>query len=115
MRRRCYSGAELVVNVSSSPFRVGVVSTRREMLATRSSDNQATLVYANTVGAQDGLVFDGGGHGRSSPLTFEPERGKVSMNFCPTQAAARFLDQVPRAVSRPGEISGSDDDATDRP
>jgi NAD+ synthase (glutamine-hydrolysing) len=61
MRRRCYSGAELVVNVSSSPFRVGVVSTRREMLATRSSDNQATLVYANTVGAQDGLVFDGGG------------------------------------------------------
>ena len=62
MRRRCYSGAELVVNVSSSPFRVGVVSTRREMLATRSSDNQATLVYANTVGAQDGLVFDGGGY-----------------------------------------------------
>lgn len=62
MRRRCYSGAELVVNVSSSPFRVGVVSTRREMLATRSADNQAALVYANMVGGQDGLVFDGGGY-----------------------------------------------------
>lgn len=62
MRRRCYSGAELVVNVSSSPFRVGVVSTRREMLATRSADNQVTLAYANMVGAQDGLVFDGGGY-----------------------------------------------------
>lgn len=61
MRRRCYSGAELVLNVSSSPFRVGVVATRREMLATRSADNQVTLAYANTVGAQDGLVFDGGG------------------------------------------------------
>ncbi|HSK78903.1 MAG TPA: NAD(+) synthase [Thermoanaerobaculia bacterium] len=61
MRRRCYSGAEIVINVSSSPFRVGVTSTRQEMLATRSSDNQATLVYANTVGAQDGLIFDGGG------------------------------------------------------
>jgi NAD+ synthase (glutamine-hydrolysing) len=61
MPRRCYSGAELVVNVSSSPYRVGVDSTRREMLATRSADNQATLAYANTVGAQDGLVFDGGG------------------------------------------------------
>lgn len=61
MRRRCYSGAEIVVNVSSSPYRVGVTSTRKEMLATRSSDNQATLVYANTVGAQDGLIFDGGG------------------------------------------------------
>lgn len=61
MRRRCYSGAELVVNVSASPFRVGVVSTRREMLATRSADNQTTLAYANWIGAQDGLVFDGGG------------------------------------------------------
>lgn len=74
MRRRCYSGAEMVVNVSSSPFRVGVVSTRREMLATRSADNQATLVYANMVGGQDGLVFDGGGfvfqHGR--PLLEAP-------------------------------------------
>ncbi|HEY7214473.1 MAG TPA: nitrilase-related carbon-nitrogen hydrolase, partial [Thermoanaerobaculia bacterium] len=61
MRRRCYSGAEVVVNVSSSPFRVGVVSTRREMLATRSADNEVTFAYANMVGAQDGLVFDGGG------------------------------------------------------
>ena len=31
------------------------------MLATRSADNEATLAYANMVGAQDGLVFDGGG------------------------------------------------------
>jgi NAD+ synthase (glutamine-hydrolysing) len=61
MRRRCYAGAEVVVNVSASPFRVGVVSTRREMLATRSADNEVTLAYANWVGAQDGLVFDGGG------------------------------------------------------
>lgn len=62
LRRRSYSGAEVVVNVSSSPYRVGVVSTRREMLSTRSADNQVTLAYANTVGSQDGLVFDGGGY-----------------------------------------------------
>ncbi|HWN45598.1 MAG TPA: nitrilase-related carbon-nitrogen hydrolase, partial [Thermoanaerobaculia bacterium] len=62
LRRRSYSGAEVVVNVSSSPYRVGVVSTRREMLSTRSADNQVTLAYANTVGAQDGLIFDGGGY-----------------------------------------------------
>jgi NAD+ synthase (glutamine-hydrolysing) len=60
MRRRCYSGAELVVNVSSSPFRSGVGATRHEMLATRSSDNQTVLIYANAVGGQDGLIFDGG-------------------------------------------------------
>jgi len=61
MRRRCYAGAELIVNVSASPFRMGVLATRREMLATRSSDNQCTLAYVNLVGANDGLVFDGGG------------------------------------------------------
>jgi NAD+ synthase (glutamine-hydrolysing) len=61
MRRRCFSGAELVVNISASPYRVGFVHGRREMLATRSADNQATLAYVNRAGAQDGLLFDGGG------------------------------------------------------
>jgi NAD+ synthase (glutamine-hydrolysing) len=61
MRRRCYSGAELVCNLSASPFRLGMVETRRETIATRAADNQATVAYANLIGASDGLVFDGGG------------------------------------------------------
>ncbi|MHB8874888.1 MAG: NAD(+) synthase [Myxococcaceae bacterium] len=61
MRRRTYSGAELVLNLSASPFRVGVVSTRRELIATRAADHQCTIAYANAVGANDGLIFDGGG------------------------------------------------------
>jgi len=61
MRRRCYAGAELVLNLSASPFRNGVVATRREMIATRANDNQATVAYVNLVGENDGLVFDGGG------------------------------------------------------
>ncbi len=62
MRRRSYAGAELVLNLSASPFRLGVVDTRREMIATRAGDNQVAVVYANLVGANDGLVFDGGGY-----------------------------------------------------
>ena len=61
MRRRCWAGAELVLNVSASPFRVGVQETRREMIATRAADNQATVAYCNLFGGNDGLVFDGGG------------------------------------------------------
>ncbi|EYF00650.1 NAD(+) synthase [Chondromyces apiculatus] len=61
MRRRCYSGAEVICNLSASPFRAGVQSTRREMIATRAADNQCTVAYANMVGGNDGLVFDGGG------------------------------------------------------
>lgn len=61
MRRRSYVGAEIVLNLSASPFRLGVVATRREMIATRAGDNQCVIAYANLVGANDGLVFDGGG------------------------------------------------------
>ncbi len=75
MRRRCYSGSEIVVNVSSSPYRMGVDSTRREMLATRAADNQALLIYANAVGGQDGLIFDGGGFVfQNGRLVFEAPR-----------------------------------------
>src|SRR5580658_5948538 len=62
MRRRSYAGAELVVNLSASPFRLGIDETRREMMATRAADCQATVAYVNLVGANDGLVFDGGGY-----------------------------------------------------
>jgi NAD+ synthase (glutamine-hydrolysing) len=61
MRRRAYSGAELICNLSASPFRVGVEGTRRELVSTRAGDHQCTIAYVNQVGAQDGLVFDGGG------------------------------------------------------
>lgn len=61
IRRRTYSGAELVCNVSASPFRLGVVQTRRELIATRAADYQCCYAYANLVGANDGLIFDGGG------------------------------------------------------
>lgn len=61
MRRRSYAGAEVILNLSASPYRLGVVSTRREMIATRAGDNQVVVAYTNLVGANDGLVFDGGG------------------------------------------------------
>jgi NAD+ synthase (glutamine-hydrolysing) len=61
IRRRTYSGAEVVVNISASPYRVGVLATRRELFATRSADNETTLAFVNLVGGQDALVFDGGG------------------------------------------------------
>jgi NAD+ synthase (glutamine-hydrolysing) len=61
IRRRTYSGAELVCNLSASPFRIGIQQTRRELVATRAADHQCTLAAVNTVGSNDGLIFDGGG------------------------------------------------------
>ena len=61
MKRRAYAGAEVIVSINGSPWRAGVMDTRREMLATRSSDNYCTLLYVNGVGGMDALVLDGGG------------------------------------------------------
>ncbi len=62
IRRRAYAGAELVVNLSASPFRIGFDQSRQETIATRAADHQCTFVYANAVGSNDGLIFDGGGY-----------------------------------------------------
>lgn len=95
LRRRCYLGAELVLNLSASPFRIGVSATRREMVCTRSSDNLAVVAYVNAVGANDGLVFDGGGFVvHSGRLVHEAPR------FCTGNSAVTVdLDRVRRLRS----------------
>jgi NAD+ synthase (glutamine-hydrolysing) len=52
-------GAELVVNINSSPFYAGRLAERERMLATRSADASCALLYVNQIGGQDELVFDG--------------------------------------------------------
>lgn len=62
IHRQAFAGADLLINQSASPFRAGVVATREELLATRSAESMATLVYVNQYGANDALVFDGGAY-----------------------------------------------------
>ncbi|UJX41207.1 NAD+ synthase [Desulfovibrio sp. JY] len=52
-------GAKLLVNISASPYHRGKGAGRERMLSTRASDNSAYVAYANMVGGQDELVFDG--------------------------------------------------------
>ena len=60
-RSQTLSGdAELIVNISSSPFHDGKRLARERMIATRASDYGAVLAFCNLVGGQDELVFDGG-------------------------------------------------------
>src|SRR2546430_1153863 len=51
--------AEVVVNISASPYHRGKLRFREEMLATRAMDNLVAVAYVNQVGGQDELVFDG--------------------------------------------------------
>ena len=53
------AGAELIANISASPYHVGKEREREDMLVTRARDNVAFLAFCNAVGGQDELVFDG--------------------------------------------------------
>src|SRR5581483_6892250 len=53
------AGAELLVNLSASPFHVGREREREEMFRTRARDNICFVAFCNTVGGQDELIFDG--------------------------------------------------------
>ena len=53
------AGAEVVVNISASPYHTGKGSAREKMLAARAADNELYVAYVNAVGGQDELVFDG--------------------------------------------------------
>ncbi len=53
------AGAQLIINISSSPYHAGKGRDRERMLATRAEDNAVALAYVNLIGGQDELVFDG--------------------------------------------------------
>lgn len=53
------AGAQVIINISASPYHAGKGKDRERMLATRAEDNAVALAYVNLIGGQDELVFDG--------------------------------------------------------
>ncbi|MGY8751865.1 MAG: NAD+ synthase [Fidelibacterota bacterium] len=53
------SGAEIIINISASPYRVDRLIDRCQLIQSKAKDNSIPYVYCNLVGAQDELIFDG--------------------------------------------------------
>jgi len=59
-RRQALLGdAQIIINISSSPYHASKIGSREHMLMTRAKDNSVNVVFCNMVGGQDELVFDG--------------------------------------------------------
>ena len=58
-RVQAAAGAEVIIAINASPYHKGKGKERIQLLSTRARDNNVFMVYANTVGGQDELVFDG--------------------------------------------------------
>ena len=93
-------GAEVIVNVSASPWNLGKEGMRREMLASLATKAQRPVVYCNAVGGNDELVFDGG----SLALNAQGEVLASGAQF--TEALVPVdLDGTVQAVSEPQEMA----------
>jgi NAD+ synthase (glutamine-hydrolysing) len=95
------AGAQLIVNLSASPFHVGKAEDREEMLVTRARDTSSYLAFCNLVGGQDELVFDG------HSLVLDPDGEVIArapgfeehllvLDLDPTDAIGRRLRDVRR-------------------
>jgi NAD+ synthase (glutamine-hydrolysing) len=52
-------GAELIINISASPFHAGKEKIRLNVVAKQAKENNIPIVYCNLIGGQDDLIFDG--------------------------------------------------------
>jgi hypothetical protein len=53
------AGAQFILNLNASPFHVGKIEERRDQVRARAKGNGVGVLYANMIGGQDELVFDG--------------------------------------------------------
>ncbi|HAM33223.1 MAG TPA: NAD+ synthase [Deltaproteobacteria bacterium] len=58
--REAKEGANLILNISASPYHAGKWEVRRDLVAAHARRNGLPVAYCNLVGGQDELVFDGG-------------------------------------------------------
>jgi NAD+ synthase/NAD+ synthase (glutamine-hydrolysing) len=64
-------GSTLLLNISSSPYRLGIRGLRHDMLRAIAVERRVPVVYVNQVGGNDSLIFDG------SSVAFMPD-GRVA-------------------------------------
>jgi len=95
------AGATLLVNISASPFHVGKEQLRYRILSNHAKKHGIPFAYANQVGGNDELIFDGrsvcvDGKGRVMALfpPFEEHVETVDMRTVGTSTSYEAQDRV---------------------
>ncbi len=58
-KKQKYKGADLIINISASPYEKGKIDAVENILKQRWQENKVSIIYVNQVGAQDGIVYYG--------------------------------------------------------
>ena len=88
------AGAEIILNVSASPFSLGKPLVRREMIAGLAAQHQRAIFYCNAVGGNDELVFDGNSIAINA-------KGELLGQLSPFEEAIAVIDSTLQPVPVP--------------
>jgi len=112
------AGAQVIVNLSASPYHRNKGAERERMLIQRARDNQAAVLFCNAVGGQDELVFDGHSLAidQEGRVVARAPQFEESLTFCSIDpgaaAAARLRDTRRRRAVRQARQRGALDHVT---
>src|SRR6266404_1767954 len=106
-------GAEIILNVSASPFSLGKPMVRREMISGLAAKYHRPIFYCNAIGGNDELVFDGNSiaiNARGELLmqlsAFEEAIAMADSDATPAAPVAppEMVYELARFINRDGEI-----------
>jgi len=114
------AGAQLVLNLNGSPFRVDKQAARERVIGQRSAAAGVGVVCVNLVGGQDALVFDGGSFvaGANGETLARCESFAESVNVFDVELSQRRIASPDTAISSdaaatsPDTATSPDDAAT---
>jgi NAD+ synthase (glutamine-hydrolysing) len=97
MAWEAHHGAQVLLNINGSPYHYGKRAPREDMVRGRAIDYGAYVVWVNTVGGQDELVFDG------NSVVIDPD-GRVMAHAASLEPELLLCDiDLSRPIHRPLE------------
>src|SRR5215467_317498 len=96
------AGAEVLLVLNASPYHIGKQASRHDVMRERVTETGMALVYANLVGGQDELVFDGASFAldRSGEKVFQLPLFEEALGF------VSIVDGEPQRgpIAQPGPV-----------
>ena len=93
-------GAQVLVNLSASPYALGKPQRRREMLSAAARRHGMPIALCNLVGGNDSIVFDGNSIAVSAA-------GEVAVQATGFEEDFAIADLTPRPASKPVSTAGA--------
>ena len=102
VEQAAHAGAQLILNLNASPYQAGKIREREAVVRERVTAAGIPLIYANLVGGQDELVFDGASfvmnrHGQITTHAPEFQTSLIAVDF----SRGIHLEPLPGTITPP--------------